>query len=52
MKVVDCPCGTQVEGESDEQLVANVQQHISDDHPEMVGTYSSEQILEMAHEHA
>ncbi|MCW2977006.1 MAG: hypothetical protein JWM06_2287 [Actinomycetia bacterium] len=48
MKVVDCPCGTQVEGETDEQLVANVQQHISDDHPEMVGTYSNEQILEMA----
>jgi hypothetical protein len=51
MKVVHCPCGTNVEGESDEQLVANVNQHIADDHPEMAGTYSDEQILSMAHEH-
>jgi len=51
MKVVHCPCGTNVEGENDEQLVTNVQQHISDDHPDMVGKYSTEQILEMAHEH-
>jgi uncharacterized protein (DUF2164 family) len=48
MKAVDCPCGTRVEGESDEQLVANVQQHITDEHPDMVGKYSSEQVLEMA----
>ena len=51
MKVVHCPCGTNVEGETDEELVTNVQQHISDDHPNMVCTYSTDQILEMAHEH-
>ncbi|MDX6492025.1 MAG: hypothetical protein QOD43_2270 [Gaiellaceae bacterium] len=51
MKVVHCPCGTNVEGESDEQLVTNVQQHISDEHPDMVDKYSTEQILEMAHDH-
>ncbi len=51
MKVVHCPCGTDVEGETDEQLVTNVQAHISTDHPEQVGKYSTEQVLEMAHEH-
>ena len=50
MKVVNCPCGTNVEGETDEELVTNVQQHISDEHPDMVGQYSTEQIMEMAHE--
>jgi hypothetical protein len=51
MKAVHCPCGETIEGESDEQLVANVQEHIGADHPEQVGKYSTEQILEMAHDH-
>lgn len=51
MKVVHCPCGTDVEAESDDELVTNVQQHIADEHPEQIGNYSSEQIVAMAHEH-
>lgn len=51
MKVVHCPCGKDVSGETDDLLVANVEAHISADHPEMVGKYSREQIIEMAHEH-
>jgi hypothetical protein len=51
VKVVHCPCGVNVEGESEETLVENVQSHIAEDHPDLVGTYSKEQILEMAHEH-
>ncbi len=51
MKVVHCPCGTDVSGETDEQLVTNVQEHIGAEHPEMAGKYSTEQILEMAHDH-
>jgi predicted small metal-binding protein len=49
-KEVDCPCGQSVRGESDDELVTNVEQHIQDDHPDMVGTMSREQILGMAHE--
>ena len=51
MKVVHCPCGTDVQGETDDALVENVEAHISADHPDMAGKYSREQILEMAHEH-
>jgi hypothetical protein len=51
MKVVHCPCGVNVEGETDEVLVVNVEAHIASDHPELVGKYSTAQILEMAHEH-
>jgi hypothetical protein len=51
MKVVHCPCGKDVEGETDDQLVTNVQEHITAEHPDMVGKYSKEQILEMAHDH-
>jgi predicted small metal-binding protein len=47
-KQVNCPCGETVAGESDDELVANVEQHIQDKHPDMVGTMSREQILGMA----
>jgi hypothetical protein len=51
MKAVHCPCGEVVEGETDDKLVEGVEQHIQDRHPEIVGQYSREQILSMAHEH-
>jgi predicted small metal-binding protein len=45
---VDCPCGETIRGESDEELVSNVEQHVQSDHPDLVGTMSREQILAMA----
>ena len=51
MKVVHCPCGTDVAGETDDDIVSKVEEHIASDHPDMVGKYSREQILEMAHDH-
>jgi predicted small metal-binding protein len=44
----DCPCGETIRGESDDELVSNVEQHIQDRHPDMVGSMSREQILGMA----
>jgi hypothetical protein len=51
MKVVHCPCGQDVEGETDDEIVANVEAHIQDEHPEQVGSFTRDQILAMAHEH-
>jgi predicted small metal-binding protein len=51
MKVVHCPCGQDVQGETDDQLVENVEAHVRDEHPDQVGSFSREQILSMAHEH-
>jgi predicted small metal-binding protein len=51
MKVVHCPCGAEVSGEDDDELVTNVESHIESAHPDLVGSYSREQILGMAHEH-
>ena len=51
-KKVDCPCGETVRGESDDELVSNVESHVQDRHPEMVGTMSRDQILGMASEAA
>lgn len=50
-KVVHCDCGTNVEGESEDELVAKVEEHVVENHPDLVGKMDREQILEMAHEH-
>jgi hypothetical protein len=50
MMSVDCPCGVVVTGETDDELVAAVEQHVASDHPDLVGKYSREQILGMAKE--
>ena len=49
-KVVNCPCGTTVHGETDDELVSNVEAHVQSDHPEMVGKMSREDVLGMAEE--
>jgi hypothetical protein len=51
MKMVHCPCGVDVSGDTDDELVQNVQSHIEKDHPELAGQYSREQIMAMAHDH-
>ena len=48
MKVVNCPCGKVVEGETDDEIVEKVEAHVAADHPDMVGKYSREDILSMA----
>jgi predicted small metal-binding protein len=50
-KVVHCECGTDVQAESEDELVEKVEEHINESHPELVGKMSREQILEMAHDH-
>ena len=47
-KLVNCPCGATIRGETDDELVANVEAHVRDKHAEQVGTMSREQILGMA----
>ena len=47
-RVINCECGYTVRGESDDELVENAEAHMKDQHPEMVGQVSREQLLSMA----
>jgi Protein of unknown function (DUF1059) len=47
-KLINCECGQVVRGETDEELVANAEQHINRDHPDLVGKLSREDLLGMA----
>jgi hypothetical protein len=37
--------GLVMRGESEDELVAQVERHLAADHPELVGTFSREEIL-------
>jgi predicted small metal-binding protein len=47
-KVINCECGQVVRGETDDELIANVEEHVRSDHPELVGKMSREDIIAMA----
>jgi predicted small metal-binding protein len=47
-KLVNCECGSVVRGKSDDELVANVEAHVKEQHPELVGKLSRQDILAMA----
>jgi len=49
-KVINCECGETVRAESDDELVAKVETHVGQAHPEMVGKLSRDDILGMSEE--
>jgi hypothetical protein len=46
--MINCECGEVSRGETDDELIAAVEQHVREKHPDMVGRLSREQILGMA----
>ena len=47
-KVINCECGQVVRGKNEDALVANVEEHVRTDHPQLVGKMSRKDILAMA----
>jgi predicted small metal-binding protein len=50
VKRIDCVCGHVVEGEDDDELWEEAQEHLRTDHPDLVGKVSREDILAQAEE--
>jgi hypothetical protein len=46
---LQCPCGELIAGTDEDDLVKNVEAHLAEKHPDLVGHYSREQILFMAY---
>jgi predicted small metal-binding protein len=46
-RIINCECGYVVTGDSDGELVANLERHIAQDHPEMVGTYERAELFDL-----
>ena len=47
-RVIHCECGQVVQADTDDDLVASVEEHVARDHPDLVGKMSREDILSMA----
>jgi predicted small metal-binding protein len=50
VKRINCVCGQIVEGEDDDELWENAQEHMGTDHPDLVGKVSRDDILAQAEE--
>lgn len=46
--LINCECGRVVKAETEDEIVAKVEQHVSEDHPELVGKLSREDIVAMS----
>jgi len=49
-KIINCECGQVVRGETVDELLANAEEHVNRDHPELVGKVSREDLLAMSQE--
>jgi predicted small metal-binding protein len=49
-KVINCECGEVVRADSDDELVAKVERHVGEAHPELAGKLSRDDVLGMAEE--
>jgi predicted small metal-binding protein len=44
-KQITCECGTVIRGESDDEVVAGAEGHMRQDHPDLVGKVSRDDLL-------
>jgi len=48
--LINCECGRVVKAQTEDEIVAKVEQHVAEDHPELVGKLSREDIVAMSEE--
>jgi hypothetical protein len=49
-RIINCECGYVARGETDDEVVADLELHIRQNHPEMVGKYERNQLLDLIEE--
>jgi predicted small metal-binding protein len=49
-KVLNCECGYTVRGKDEDELLEKVEEHIAQQHPDLVGTVTREDLLSMVEE--
>jgi len=49
-KIANCECGYVAHGETDDEVLADLESHIRQNHPEMVGKYDRTQLLDLVEE--
>jgi hypothetical protein len=47
-RIVQCECGAQLAGGSDEELFETVERHLAHHHPQLLGALEPEVVMQMA----
>jgi predicted small metal-binding protein len=47
---INCDCGYVAKGETEDALIADAEQHIQSEHPDLVGKVSRDELLAQAEE--
>jgi hypothetical protein len=45
-KLINCQCGRTIRGDTDEDVIRQAEEHVSQSHPELVGTVTREQLAD------
>ena len=48
--LVNCECGRVIRGETQDEIIAKVEEHVAEDHPQLVGKLSRDDITAMTEE--
>jgi predicted small metal-binding protein len=49
-RIINCECGYVARGDDDDTVIDDLEAHIARDHPEMVGKYERQDLLDMVEE--
>ena len=48
--LINCECGRVITAQTEDEIVTKVEQHVSEDHPDLVGKLSRDDIVAMSEE--
>jgi predicted small metal-binding protein len=48
--LINCECGRVVKADTEDEIVSKVEQHVAEDHPELAGKLTREDIVAMSEE--
>jgi predicted small metal-binding protein len=49
-KLINCQCGRTIRGETEDEVIVQAEQHIRENHPDLVGSVTREQLLDWIEE--
>ena len=49
-KLINCECGQSIRAETEDEVINQAEQHIRENHPELVGKVSREQLADWVEE--
>lgn len=48
--LINCECGRVITAQTEDEIITKVEQHVSEDHPDLVGKLSRDDIVAMSEE--